>query len=236
MKAVILAAGIGSRLKPIIGSDKSKTMLEYGDQPLLRRTIDALSSRDVKEIVMVVGHLKEKLMGYFGDGSKFGVKIDYVVQENPKGGTADALKQAKEKIKDEKFIVIYGDNIFDYAILDEVLKKENGFDGLLCCKEVDNPQIFGTLEVADGLVKKITEKSPNPPSNLALTGIFILPNEIFSAIDETKISPRGELELTESIQILINRGRKISYIVAKSYWIDPSTKEELVRAQQLVTK
>jgi dTDP-glucose pyrophosphorylase len=232
MKAIILAAGMGTRLRPIIGEGKSKTMLEYAKQPLLLRTIDALRERNITEITMVVNYVKEQIMDFFGDGSKFGVKINYVVQPNAKGGTADALRYAKND--DEKFLVIYGDNIFDYRILDELMKVEKNFDGVLCCKSVRKPQMFGVLEVENNLVKRITEKSPNPPSNLALAGIFVLPNEIFSAIDETKISPRGEYELTDSIQILINRGRKIGYMRVNGYWLDPASKEDILRAQQLV--
>lgn len=225
---------MGTRLRPIIGEGTSKTMVEYDDQPLLSRTVDALARRGITDITIVVSYMKEQIMDFFGDGSKFGVNITYAHQENPKGGTANALKCAKNN--DEKFLVIYGDNIFDYALLDELLKVKNKFDGMLCCKTVSNPQIFGVLEVEDDIVKRITEKSPNPPSNLALAGIFVLPNEIFSAIDETKLSPRGEYELTESIQILINRGRRIGYLVANSYWLDPANKEDILKAQQLTKK
>lgn len=232
MRAIILAAGMGTRLKPIIGEGKSKTMLEYANQPLLLRTIEALRDRKITEITMVVNYMKEQIMSFFGDGSKFNVKINYAHQENAKGGTADALRYAKNN--DDKFLVIYGDNIFDYRILDELMEMEKNFDGVLCCKEVDNPQMFGVLEIENGLVKRITEKSSSPPSNLALAGIFVLPREIFSAIEETKISPRNEYELTDSIQILINRGKKIGFMRVNGYWLDPASKEDILKAQQLV--
>jgi bifunctional UDP-N-acetylglucosamine pyrophosphorylase/glucosamine-1-phosphate N-acetyltransferase len=234
MKAVILAAGVGSRLKKHIGSGTSKTMVQYGDRPLLHRTVDMLRERGVDEIVIVVNYMKDQIMGHFGDGSGFGVKINYAHQENPKGGTADAVRQAEGKINDDKFVVIYGDNVFHPNIVDAVLSKSKDFHGVLSCKRVDNPKEFGVLETEGPHVKRITEKSENPPSNLALAGIFVLPNEIFQAIRKTKLSSRGEYELTDSIQILIDEGKKIGFIEVDKFWIDPASKEDLEKAQQLV--
>lgn len=233
MKAVILAAGLGTRLQPIIGNDKPKVMLEYGEKPLLHRTIDILREKGFKEIIIVVSAHKDKIIDYFGDGEKLGVRIDYVEQQNPKGGTADAVKCVKEKINDEKFLLIYGDNVFSPDILEELLKKEN-FDGVLCSKEVEDPRNFGVLHTEGELVKKIIEKPENPPTNLALTGLFVMPKEIFSAIEETKISPRGELELTDSIQILIDKGHKLGFVNASGYWFDPGDENEIEKARHTV--
>lgn len=227
MRAVILAAGIGSRLKPIIGEGKQKTMLEYSDKPLLQRTVEVLCDKGFTDIVMVVNYMKEQVMEFFGDGSSFGVKIDYVVQPNPKGGTADAVRYVRDKIADDKFLLVYGDNIFDPNIIDEILEKLDHFDGVLCGKEVENPSKFGIMQIEGKHVRKIIEKPEVPPSNLALTGLFILPKEIFSAIDRTNLSSRGEYELTESIQILIDDGAEFSFVIAKSFWLDPRDSEEI---------
>lgn len=234
MKAVILAAGMGTRLKPHIGNDRQKTMLRYSQKPLLQRTVEILRDKGFKEIVMVVNYMKEQIMDYFGDGSGFGVGIEYVVQQNPKGGTADAVRCVKDKIDGKNFLLIYGDNIFEHEVLEPVLKKDGHFDGVLCGKQVDNPQMFGVLQV-DGLhVKRIIEKPAIPPSNIALAGIFVLPYEIFDAIQETGLSPRGEYELTESIQKLIDKGRKFGFVIAEGYWMDPRNKEEIELADKLV--
>ena len=236
MKAVILSAGMGRRMKPIIGEDKQKTMVEYSNKPLLQRTIEIIKNHNITDIVIVVHYMKEHIMDHFGNGSKFGVNIEYVVQENPRGGTADAVRCVKEKINDDKFLLIYGDNIFDPEILDEILKKQTHFDGVLCGKQIANPQKFGIMQV-DGLhVKKIIEKPEVPPSNLALTGLFVLPKNIFGAIEKTKISTRGEYELTESIQILIDQGLDFGFVMTGSYWYDPRDKEEMEKAGEDIKK
>lgn len=236
MKAVILAAGMGSRLKPYIGDGKQKAMVEYAQKPLLQRTIEILREKGFNDIVMVVNYMKEQVMDFFGDGSKFGVKIEYVFQENPKGGTADAVRCVEDKIDGEKFLLIYGDNIFDPKILDSIAKKAEHFHGVLCGKRVENPSKFGIMQT-DGLhVKKIIEKPEVPPSNLALTGLFILPKEIFPAIEKTKLSTRGEYELTESIQILIDGGMEFGFVIVEDFWIDPRDQEELDIADVYVSK
>lgn len=226
MKAVILAAGMGTRLQPHIGNNQ-KTMLKYSQKPLLQRTVEVLRERGFEEIVLVVNFMKEQIMEFFGDGSSLGVRIEYVVQQSPRGGTADAVRCVRDKITEDRFLLIYGDNVFDAKILDEMLRKLNHFNGILCGKQVENPNKFGIMQVDGFHVKRIIEKPEVPPSNLALTGLFILPREIFSAIDRTELSPRGEYELTESIQILIDEGLDFGFIIAEGFWIDPRDKEEI---------
>lgn len=232
MKAVIVAAGVGTRLQQVIGNNQ-KVMLEYSGRPLLQRTIEMLKERGINEIIVVVGYQKEKIMDYFGDGRRFGVHIEYVFQKHPKGGTADATGYAKEKIND-KFLLIYGDNIFDANTLDSLLAMSNDFDGVMCGKRVDNPSNYGILEIKDGRVMRIYEKPEIPVSNIANTGIFILPKEIFSAIEKTGLSPRGEYELTDSIQILIDKGLNIGCLVSSDFWSDPRNKEEIDQANAMM--
>lgn len=234
MKAVILAAGMGTRLRPYIGDGKQKSMVKYANKPLLQRTVEILKSKGFDDIVIVVNYMKEEVMEFFGNGSKFGAKIEYVVQKNPKGGTADAVRCVKEKIDEDKFLLVYGDNVFDPAIIDDMVGKLDHFSGILCGKEIPNPSKFGIIQV-DGLhVKKILEKPKKPPSNLALTGLFVLPKDIFSAIESTKLSPRGEYELTESIQILIDKGKEFGFVVTKGFWLDPRDKDEMKKADELI--
>ena len=234
MRTVILAAGMGTRLRPVIGNGKQKTMAKYSDKPLLQRNIEILKENGLEDIVIVVNYKKEEIMDFFGDGSRFGVKIEYVVQKNPKGGTADAVKCIKDKITEEKFVLIFGDNIFDPKILYRILEEVNGYDGILCGKEVEDPSRFGILEMDGKHVKRIIEKPENPPSNLALTGLFVLPKDIFSAIERTKLSKRSEYELTDSIQILLDEGREFGFVAATEFWLDPSSKDEMSKAEKLV--
>lgn len=233
MKAVVLAAGIGTRLKPLTDV-VPKVMVHLVDRPLLQNLIEILKENGIKDIFLVVSYKKEMIQDYFKDGSKFGVTINYLFQDYYKGGTADALRYAKGRIEDEKFVVVYGDLVFEPKVLAEVLKKSKDFDGVLTAKEVEDPKRFGVFEVENGVVKKIHEKSVSPPSNLANAGIYVFPKEIFQAVDETKISPRGEYELTDSIQILINKGFKFGLVEIKGFWSDVGTIDELERAKEFV--
>jgi dTDP-glucose pyrophosphorylase len=236
MKAVILAAGLGTRLRSVIGENLQKTMMRYGNTPLLERTIRILKEKNITDIVIVVSYLKEQIMNYFGDGKKFGVRIEYVLQKNPKGGTADATYCAKEKISDEKFLLIYGDNIFHPATLEKLLSQSKNFDGVLAVKEVEDPSKFGVIELDGIYVKKIHEKPSEPPTNLALTGLFILPREIFEAIEKTPLSSRGEYELTDSIQLLCDAGKKIGHIKVEEFWFDPRDEKEIELAKKFLNK
>ena len=217
MKALVLAAGIGNRLKPLT-LEKPKHLLEVGGKPILQRTIEGLSKAGVKDIFIVVNYKKEMIKQYFGDGSKFNVNIHYLTQDNPKGGTGDAVNTAKGKIN-ESFIVLNGDILFDHNILKEMIDNYKD-DGLLVCKQVPNPQDYGIIEMDGDQVIKIVEKPENPSTNLANLGMYIMPEEIFDAISITTLSKRGEIEITDSIQILIDRGKKFTFLKTDSFWMD----------------
>jgi bifunctional UDP-N-acetylglucosamine pyrophosphorylase/glucosamine-1-phosphate N-acetyltransferase len=231
MKAVILAAGAGTRLKDFT-NDQPKVMIKIFGKPMLQYLIETLAKKGIKDLVIVVSYKKEVIMNYFLDGKKFGVSIEFVVQQNCRGGTADALRCVREKIKDEKFLLIYGDNVFDPDVIDEMIKVCKNCDGVVCGKEVENPAIYGVLKLDGNSLVKIIEKPKAPPSNLVLGGIFIMPKKIFSAIDETKLSPRGEYELTDSIQILIKRGMKFNCVKIVGFWKDIGTVKELEQAKE----
>ena len=215
---MILAAGIGKRLRPLT-LEKPKHMLPIGGKPILQHTIEGLSKIGIKDIFIVVNYKKRMILDYFGNGSRFNVNINYLTQDNPKGGTGDAVNVAKGKIN-ESFILLNGDVLFDHEILKQMIKEYKNADGLLVCKEVKNPERFGVIETERDRVVKIVEKSPKPPSNLANLGMYIMPEEIFDALSITTLSERGEVEITDSIQILIDRGRKFKFLKTDSLWMD----------------
>jgi dTDP-glucose pyrophosphorylase len=218
MKAVILVAGKGTRLLPL--TEKThKGLLLIGDKPLLEHSIKVLAENTIKEIFLVVNYRKEDIMNYFGDGSKFGVKISYLYQENPKGGTADAVRYVKTKIK-ESFILLNGDIFFQPSIIKKLIENYVDCDGLIICKKVKNPEEYGVFKIENNRISKIFEKSKNPPSDIANLGIYILPKEIFDAIEKTPLSERGEYELTDSIQILIDEGSNFKPLIVDEYMID----------------
>jgi len=231
MKAVILAAGAGARLKDLT-NDQPKVMIKIFGKPMLQYLVETLVKKGITDLVVVVSYKKDVITNYFGDGKKFGVKIDYVIQENCKGGTADALRYAKEKINEDKFLLIYGDNIFDPNIIDEMIKESKNCDGVVWGKEVDNPSLYGVLKLDGSKLVKIMEKPKDPPSNLVLAGIFIMPKQIFAAIDETKLSQSGEYYLTDSIHILIKKGLNFNCVRMKEFWKDIGTVKELEQAKE----
>lgn len=215
---MILAAGIGKRLRPLT-LEKPKHMLPVGGKPILQHTIEGLSKIGIEDIFIVVNYKKQMIIDCFGNGSKFDVNINYLTQDNPKGGTGDAVNAAKGKIN-ESFILLNGDILFDHDILKEMVEKYKDCDGLMVCKEVQNPENFGVIETEKDRVVKIVEKSTEPPSNLANLGMYIMPHEIFDALSITNLSERKEIEITDSIQILIDRGKKFKFLKTDSLWMD----------------
>lgn len=235
MQAVILAAGLGTRLRPVIGNEVPKVMMRITDKPLLQYTIELLKSKGIKDIVLVVHHKKEQIMNFFQDGKSFGVNISYVYQENPKGGTANAVKYARNGIKDSKFLLIYGDNIFDSASIDKILKNQLEHDGVLAVKQMEDVSKFGVVEVDGDRVIRIVEKPDTHVSNLVLTGLFVLPSGIFDSIEKIKVSKRNEYELTDAIQMMIDDGYNFGFVEVEEFWIDPRDAKELDLAKQFVS-
>jgi bifunctional UDP-N-acetylglucosamine pyrophosphorylase/glucosamine-1-phosphate N-acetyltransferase len=231
MKAVILAAGIGTRLLPLT-ANIHKVLLPIGDKPLLEHMLNTLVENKIRDILLVVHHRKEQIEKYFGDGSKFNVHIDYLYQDNPKGGTADAVRCAKGKIEGN-FLLLNGDLFFHPSIIKKLLDSFEECDGLIACKEVKNPQEFGILKIENNKIVKIFEKTQNPPSNFANLGIYLLPKEIFEAIEKTPLSKRGEYELTDSIQILIDKGFKFKPVFIDEFWVDIGRISDYEKANEL---
>ncbi len=226
MKAVILAAGEGNRLRPIT-TTRPKPMIPIAGKPLLEYSIMGLKDAGIKEILLIVGFKEDLIREYFGNGQeKFDLKIEYITQDQYLG-TAHATGYAKDFIQDQPFLMMYGDLLVDPIIFQEVIKKfgENKAEGLISLIKVDNPQEFGIISInKDGFVEKITEK-PAPEldvGNLANAGIYIFSPLIFEAIKRTKKSIRNEYELTDSMEILINqlKGNILGYIIKDKFWSD----------------
>ena len=228
MQAVILAAGRGTRLQPVTDTIP-KAMVAINGRPQLEILIEQLKTVGIKEFVIVVHYLKEKIMNHFGDGSKFSVKIKYVEQKEMLG-TANAVLCAEPYIKDKKFFLIYCDSLFETDLLERLLKHTS--DGVFTCREVKDPSRFGILMTEGKRVVKFIEKPEHPPSHLASFSVFIMPREIFGACKEIKPGPKGEYWLTDAIQLLIDRGVVFEYEVSK-YILDIGTHEQLAEAQEL---
>jgi len=232
-KAVVLAAGKGTRLKPVT-EEIPKVMVEIAGRPLLHYSLSALSSAGVKEAAIIVGYMADSVQEHFGAEFR-GMKLTYIVQHQQMG-TAHAASLARRFCGTESFLMLNGDTIFEKPLLKRVLEK-TGFDCVMVAAETDNPSRYGVLEVEGDRVKNIIEK-PAPgtePSNLVNYGLYYFSPRIFEVIDNTKISPRGEFEITDSIKFLIADG-KVAWVKSARRLLDITNPEDVARAEKIVAE
>jgi UDP-N-acetylglucosamine diphosphorylase/glucosamine-1-phosphate N-acetyltransferase len=193
MKAVVLAAGEGTRLRPFTVS-RPKVMIPVGNRPVLFYVIRALVQNGIKDLVLVVGYKRERIMSYFGDGSDFGANITYVMQEK-QIGTAHALKAAEKSI-DSDFLVVAGDNLIDANSVADLVNEHKGFSILVTTSET--PSKYGVVKVEGGKVVSIVEKPEKKIGNVISTGMYRFTPEIFDLIDASVT--RGEFTITDVIR------------------------------------
>ncbi len=234
MKGIILHGGHGTRLRPLTHTGP-KQLLPIANKPMSEYCIESMIDAGVKEIVFIIGGVgSEKVKEYYGNGKKFGIKFYYIEQDSPKG-IAHAIRLCKEFIGNEKFLVFLGDNIIQRSIKDyaEQFINEDVDASILLC-EVDDPCRFGIADIKDKKITKIMEKPKDPPTNLAVTGIYFLTPLIFDVIDNLKPSWRNELEITDALQILLERNNKIKYNIITNYWKDTGTPEDIIHANRTI--
>ena len=229
MKAVILAAGEGTRMHPLTHT-KPKVMLPIANRPIVEHLLIALKEAGISDFTFIVGFHGETIREHFGSGEKWGVKVDYVTQRKQKG-TAHALKLVERNV-DNRFILANGDVLVGADDIRKLLKKETT---TLSLTEAGDTSELGVVEIEGDKIIRIYEKIANPPSNLVNTGIYLLTEQVFPAIDKTRESPRGEYELTESLQILMNEGNTLSW-VAIDDWLDVSYPWNLLTANESLLK
>ncbi len=233
MKAVILSAGEGTRMRPLTIT-KPKTMLPVAGKPIIRYNIEALRDCGVTDILLIVGYKEEMVRNYFKDGKDLGVNISYMTQKDLEG-TANAIGYAKDFIEDS-IIVLNGDIILDVSILSEIISnyEESKPDTLMVLKEVEDPTRFGVVEIKDDHVVNIVEKPEKDkvPSNLANTGIYIFNKDIFEKIEKTPESPRGEYEITDSLSMQIEDGKFVKGYTTEKEWLDIGKPWELIEINE----
>ena len=202
MKGIILHGGHGTRLRPLTHTGP-KQLLPIANKPMSQYCLESISDTGITDIAIIIGGVgSNKVREFYGDGSKFGVNITYIHQDEPKG-IAHAISLCKEFVNGEKFLVFLGDNIIQKSISDYVTNFKNStFDATILLCEVDNPSRFGIADVENQKILKITEKPKNPISNLAVTGIYLLTPLIFRIIENLKPSWRNELEITDALDKL----------------------------------
>jgi glucose-1-phosphate thymidylyltransferase len=236
MKGIILHGGHGTRLRPLTHTGP-KQLLPIANKPMSQYCIESIKNTGINEIAIIVGGIgANKVKEYYGTGEDFGVKFTYISQDYPKG-IAHAIQLCEDFVNNEKFLVFLGDNIIQKNI-DYIAKSFENSDAdasiLLC--EVDNPSRFGIADVKDEKIIKIMEKPKDPPTNLAVTGIYFLTPKIFEIIKRLKPSWRNELEITDALQMLLQEGNKITYHTITDYWKDTGTPEDIINANKEILK
>lgn len=215
MKAVILAAGEGTRMRPLTSSIP-KVMLPVANKPMLEHIVDSAIEAGIDGFVFITGYHEEAIKQYFGNGDKWNVTIDHIHQEEQLG-TANAIGYAKGHVKD-KFIVLNGDVLVSSDHIKHMMERKE--DAVITVKRVDNPSEFGVIETDGNKVINIIEKPEFPPTDLANAGIYIFSETIFDLIEQTTLSPRGEYEITDTLQMLINSDANVGYEILEEEWID----------------
>jgi glucose-1-phosphate thymidylyltransferase len=235
MKGVILHGGHGTRLRPLTHTGP-KQLIPVANKPISQYVLEDLKDAGIRNIALILGGIMpEKVRDYYGDGSKFGVKVTYIHQENP-AGIAHAVGLSQDFIGDSKFVVYLGDNLLKGGI--SRVTKEFGqkeYDAMVLLCKVENPQQFGVAEFDEkGKLVKLVEKPKKPPSNFALTGIYFFSPIIFKMIKKLKPSWRGELEITEALQLLLDEGYKVGHRIVEGWWKDTGTMQDIIEANILV--
>ena len=234
MKGIILHGGHGTRLRPLTHTGP-KQLLPIANKPMSQYCLESLVDAGISEIAIIIGGMgSNKVQEYYGNGEKFGAKIIYVNQDYPRG-IAHAINLCKEFVGNDKFVVFLGDNIIKKSIVEYVsrFKQSDASASILLC-EVSNPTQFGIADVKDGIIKKIMEKPKYPPTNLAVTGIYLLTPTIFDIIDRLKPSWRNEYEITDALQMLLEENHKIIYDMITDYWKDTGTPHDIIHANEVI--
>ena len=239
MKALILAGGAGTRLRPITHTS-AKQLVPVANKPILFYGIEAMAAAGIKEIGIIVGDTRAEVMSTVGDGSQFGVAVTYIPQDAPLG-LAHCVLIAQEFLGTDDFVMYLGDNLLEQDLSAFVHAFETARNGAepptaqILLKRVPDPHRFGiaTLD-ANGNVVHLVEKPADPPSDLALVGVYLFDHTIHTAVASIDPSPRGELEITDAIQWLIDQGYRVRTELLTGWWIDTGKLTPLLEANRLL--
>lgn len=234
MKALVLAGGRGTRLRPLTHT-MAKQLIPVANKPVLHYVMQHLADVDIRDVGVIISPETGRQIEEALATNPWGLDFTFIPQDRPLG-LAHAVQTAQAFLKDDPFVMYLGDNLLGHGISEFVQAFwDSASDAVILLKEVEDPHMFGVADVdPEGRVKRLVEKPQDPPSNLALVGLYVFSSAIHEAIAEIDPSQRGELEITDAIQRLLERGRVVTSSILRSWWLDTGKKDDLLEANRVV--
>jgi glucose-1-phosphate thymidylyltransferase len=234
LKGLILSGGKGTRLRPITHTS-AKQLVPVANKPVLFYGIEAMAKAGIHDVgIIIAPETGDEIRAAAGDGSSFGVQLTYIVQDEPLG-LAHAVLTAERFLGDASFVMYLGDNLLQGGIEDLVAAfRDSGPDALILLTPVPDPEHYGVAELRDGSVVRLIEKPPAPKTDLALVGVYMFTPGVHDAARAIKPSERGELEITDAIQHLVDKGLRVDPHIVKGWWKDTGRLEDMLAANRLV--
>jgi glucose-1-phosphate thymidylyltransferase len=234
LKGLILSGGRGTRLRPLTYTS-AKQLVPVANKPVLFYGIEAMAAAGIREIgIIIAPETGAEIQAAAGDGERFGISITYIEQDAP-SGLAHAVLTAEPFIGGAPFVMYLGDNLLRDGITELVQEfRQNEPDALILLTPVDDPEHYGVAELDGERVKQLVEKPKDPPSNLALVGVYMFTSSIFDAGKAIEPSPRGELEITDAIQYLVDSGKRVDSHIVHGWWKDTGQVQDMLDANRLI--
>ncbi len=234
LKGLILSGGKGTRLRPITHTS-AKQLVPVANKPVLFYGIEAMANAGIADVgIIIAPETGDEVRAAAGDGSRFGVKLSYIVQDEPLG-LAHAVLTAEPYLGESPFVMYLGDNLLQGGIEDLVASfREQGPDALILLTPVPDPENYGVAELSNGKVTRLIEKPPDPKTDLALVGVYMFTSCVHDAAKAIEPSPRGELEITDAIQHLVDQGNRVEPHIVRGWWKDTGRLEDMLAANRLV--
>ena len=234
LKGLILSGGKGTRLRPITYTS-AKQLVPVANKPVLFYGIEAMANAGIRQVgIIIAPETGDEIRAAAGDGSRFGVDLTYIVQDEPLG-LAHAVLTAEPYLRNSPFVMYLGDNLLQGGIEDLVAAFRSGKpDALILLTPVPDPESYGVAELRDGAVVRLVEKPAEPSTNLALVGVYMFTPTVHRAARAIAPSGRGELEITDAIQHLVDQGLRVEPHIVKGWWKDTGRLEDMLAANRLV--